>query len=513
MVNAGFPALKKRRACGFLKRKLLINCRQEDYRMKTKKIFTIGCCLMWPWFVHLPEAATVPVDIATATPSSLLVGLFENPGGTWMDSSGVHWNARYCYLTKGWANNWGWGQYDGWFALSYFKECDEINTIPCIAYYQVNGESPYPYDESKFLVKCQTDSTMKSYFSDFKLLMQRAKEFGKPVYILLEADGFGYLEQATKEDPTVRASVASTGLPELAGLPNTVAGWGMAFLAIKKAVGASNALLGIHISGWASNQDLFYYSVTIPLQPEIDKVYKFLSPLGVAPNATGSTYDVLVGDPLDRDADYYRIVKGDDGVHWWDTSTTASVNSRSFNRYCEWLRLWNATSGKHWVLWQIPLGNSNHLNIENTGKPREGYKDNRPEYFFGDGSAPHRKRFADAGVIALLFGAGASGVSSYGNDIYTDGKSFIQSRCASFFAAGGLSLKAGSVSAPRYGSRSLSDMGNSVSTSMLFDLKGRLIDGYYRSGDGSMLPGINQKDGVRPGVYVGQNGIIRINNQ
>ena len=60
------------------------------------------------------------------------------------------------------------------------------------------------------------------------------------------------------------------------------------------------------------------------------------------------------------------------------------------------------------MLWQIPLGNSNHLNVSNNGGARAGYKDNRPEYFFGNGTA-HIAKFADAGVIGLLFGAGAGG--------------------------------------------------------------------------------------------------------
>jgi len=78
------------------------------------------------------------------------------------------------------------------------------------------------------------------------------------------------------------------------------------------------------------------------------------------------------------------------------------------------------------VLWQIPIGNSNHLNVTNNGGAREGYKDNRVEYFLGQGGLVHVRQFADAGVIALLFGAGASGVSSYGNDIFTDGQSLIK---------------------------------------------------------------------------------------
>src|SRR6185503_16302177 len=98
------------------------------------------------------------------------------------------------------------------------------------------------------------------------------------------------------------------------------------------------------------------------------------------------TYDVLVGDPLDRDADFYRLTQGQD--RWWNASDSASISSRSFNRYAEWLR----------------LGNSNHKNVNNNGGASEGYKDNRPEYFFGSGTA-HIEKFADTGVIALLFGA------------------------------------------------------------------------------------------------------------
>jgi hypothetical protein len=373
----------------------------------------------------------------TGQPDKLLVGLFENPGGTWMKNSGVPWNARYCYLTKGWVNNWGWNPYDGSWALSFMKESDGIGAVPVVQYYQMNGE-PGGY-EDKFWAKTQDPALMKSYFGDFKFLMQRAKDFGKPVYVELEADGFAFLQGQAGGNPSAPAAVASTGLPELAGLPNTVAGWGMAFLAIRKAVGANNAFLAIHISAWASGKDLFNSSVTDPLQPEVDKVFAFLSPLGIGANATGATYDALVADPCDRDADFYRVTMNSSGA-WWDTSATASINSRSFNRYREWLRLWNAKSGKSWMLWQIPLGNSNHLNVPNTGGPREGYKDNRVEYFLGTDGLAHAKAFADVGVIALLFGPGHSATSSFGNDIYTDGNSFTQSRGAAFFAAGGVSL-------------------------------------------------------------------------
>jgi hypothetical protein len=381
-----------------------------------------------------PARGVVPAGL----PAKLLVGLFEDSGQTWMRNSGVAWGARYRYFTKGWVNNWGWSAYDGSWGLSYLRECDQQGYVPAVQYYQIFAEPGG--GEAATLAKVQNPTTMRSYFGDFKILMQRVKDFGKPALILLEADALGFLEQQSGGNPNAYAAIAASGMPELAGLPNTVAGFGLAFLQLRKSVGASNAVLGVHISAWASGKDVAHFNVTEPLGPEVDEVYAFLAPGGLAANVTGQTYDVLVGDPLDRDADYYRLVQGQD--RWWNASDGASINSRSFNRYAEWLRLWNAKASKRWVLWQIPLGNGSHRNVCNNGGSAEGYKDNRPEYFFGSGTA-HLTKFADVGVIALLFGAGASCQSSYGNDIYTDGQSFMKSRAGAILAAGGVPIADG----------------------------------------------------------------------
>lgn len=397
----------------------------------------VASCMMTSVGAIAAPAGALP----SGMPPRMLVGLFEQWGETWMRSSGVRWDARYGYFTKGWSNNWGWGSHDGSMATSYFNEANAAGFIPAVQFYQMNGEAGG--GEAQFLNKVQTASTMATYFGDFKLLMQRARDYGKPVIVMLEADGFGFLQQQTNSNPNTYAAIAASKLPELAGLPNTVAGWGLAFLQLKKSVGANNVVLGVHVSSWASNQEIAYHSISIPLQPEVDKVYNFLAPLGLASNVTGLTYDFLVGDPLDRDADYYKVTQGAD--RWWSTSDSASINSKSFNRYAEWLRLWNIKSRKRWLLWQIPLGNSNHLNVNNDGGSRQGYKDNRAEYFFGSGSRAHLEKFAESGVFGLLFGAGATGQSSFQNDVYTDGQLFMKSRVGAFVKAGGLPLDGGSA--------------------------------------------------------------------
>jgi hypothetical protein len=373
--------------------------------------------------------------IPVGLPARVEVGLFEGSGKTWMKDSAVPWDMRYQYFTKGWVDNWGWGNYDGKWALDYMRECDAQRFIPVVQYYQMNDE--VGGGEDQFLAKTQNAATMRSYFGDLKILMQRAKEFGKPVVILVEADGYGLLQQQSAGNPNLYAAVKDSGLPELSGLPNTVAGWGLSFLQMRKAMGATNAILGIHISGWASGKDIAYFSVTDALSPEVTKVHDFLAPLGVGSNLTGSRYDVLVADPLDRDSEYYRMTRSED--RWWDASDSAPIASKSFNRYAEWLRLWNVRANMRWMLWQVPLGNSNHQNVQNGGASRQGYKDNRPEYFFGNGTA-HMAKFADVGVIGLLFGAGATGQSSYTNDTYTDGQLFMKSRAGAILRAGGVPL-------------------------------------------------------------------------
>ena len=191
--------------------------------------------------------------------------------------------------------------------------------------------------------------------------------------------------------------------------------------------------------------------MTDALQPHVDTQYAFLAALGLGANATGATFDFTAADPLDADSDWWKVLHGQD--KWWDASDTAAITTKSFNRYAEWLRLFNKKSQKRWILWQVPCGNSNNLNVNNGGNPREGYKDNRPEYFFGTSRDAHLTKFAEAGVFALLFGMGEPGVASYTNDTYTDGQLFLKSRAGGMLNAGGFPIARGdgSVTPPAPG--------------------------------------------------------------
>jgi hypothetical protein len=382
-------------------------------------------------FTDAPTSSNPSGALPPGMPKHLAVGLFIQLGWHWGRDSGVPWDAEYGYYTSGWATH---APGNGGYALDYMKECDAQGMMPVIEYYVLNGMPGG--GEDKTLVKVQDTATMATYFDDVRTLMQRAKDFGKPVLVQVEADGFGFLEIQAKDAPNTKAAIASTALAELAGLPDTVAGWGLAWLAMRKAVGATNVILAMHISGWSSGGDIPSYAGNNITQ-SVTTGYKFHGPLGLAANVTGDTYDLLVADPLDRDADFYKLTQSSD--RWWDASDTALTTVPSFNRYAEWLRQWSVKAKKRWVLWQIPNGNSNSLNVDFTNQNRGGYKDNRPEYWFapdpGGGyatAAAHRQKFVDVGVIALFFGFGNGQQSEFTQDTWTDGKLFLKTHAGEY---------------------------------------------------------------------------------
>jgi hypothetical protein len=238
------------------------------------------------------------------------------------------------------------------------------------------------------------------------------------------------------------AAVASTGLPELASLPNTIAGFGMAFLAMRKAVGVPNVAMGPDTPYYAANGDIMNYTDTDDLQPHVDYQWSYFSQLGVGDNQTGDRFDFSASCPRASDQDAYT-----DGRDKWSASDTAAVTSPSINRYVEWLHLYNQASGRPWILHQVPIGNSQHLDTAyDSGSARSGYKDILVEYLFQYESpaspalrTTHLANFANAGVRGLFFGFSDDGDMPT-NDLWTDNQPFFNTHVNAFVQAGGYPL-------------------------------------------------------------------------
>jgi hypothetical protein len=111
-------------------------------------------------------------------------------------------------------------------------------------------------------------------------------------------------------------------------------------------------------------------------------------------------FDLVFHDVADRDAGFREQILGDGGRSRWD--------SADFTRRTRYLRGLRRGTRRPVVVWQIPLGNST---LPNTwGR----FRDDRVEGWLGDRT--RLKALRDAGVVALLYGAGADGNTSDDTD-------------------------------------------------------------------------------------------------
>jgi hypothetical protein len=168
------------------------------------------------------------------------------------------------------------------------------------------------------------------------------------------------------------------------------------------------------------------------------------SKIGSFYRSLGASFDLLFLDASDRDAAWYQAQKG--SSRWWDAA--------DFERYRSFVAGVVRDIGKRAVIWQIPIGNTVYRSMDNTWGH---YQDNRAQYWLGDRS--QMQQLADAGVVALLFGAGADGCTMYddemqdgvtnpspinGNDATAqyadDDGGYLRQRAAAYYDAGPIQI-------------------------------------------------------------------------
>jgi hypothetical protein len=355
-------------------------------------------------------------------PNHLAIGLgnFDIGPGTWISASGVAWKYRYQYLSGGVDPGKGWSTWNtpaGDFALRYMNKSLANGMIPVFDYYQIRESSPNAGSEDPDS-KLQNPTTMNRYFGDFKLLMDQCKTFNNPVIVHIEPDFWGFCQNRHGDDPSViPVAVAASGFADAAGFPNNLPGFAQALVHLRD-VYASNALIALHASHWGAGGDLILNQLNA--DNHAIKTGGFF-------NALGANFELLFHDPTDRDAGYKQFVYLDGGASWWDDS--------DFTRYHDYLlKMWTVT-GRRGMLWQLPIGNTVSPVCNDTDYH---YRDNRAEYFLLAANRTHLTNFANAGVIALLYGTPEAKTTHF-EDIDVDGVDddggFLRTSAGAYYSA------------------------------------------------------------------------------
>ena len=309
---------------------------------------------------------------------NFMLGIMSGLNEKWVSDTraqGCRWDLRYQHL----APNWTQWNANGSFATLYLQESEKVGAVPVFTYYGMIRSSPSkvaPGDLAAELVKtCRDAAAMKKYFSDVKLLFQKAGSAGTPVIVHVEPGVWAQFLTApafrSEGLDQIRVAVRSTGVPELEGLDDTAASFGKAFGVLRDRY-APNVLLAWHVA----KSD------------------------GLSPEAAAAAllkcggWELLFTEVGDRDAGF-REARGAQGAWWTD---------KDFAEFREWGKEIYARTGLPLMIWRIPLGNTHMAACNNTAWH---YMDNRAEYWLENYPANRRiAEWADAGFMGLLFGGG-----------------------------------------------------------------------------------------------------------
>jgi hypothetical protein len=332
--------------------------------------------------------------------ANLELGLSDSPGGASSMLQTAPYRFRYQYLAGGVNTGNGWANWNanGAFVTNYVQESRNAGIVPVFTYYMIfqsapgnsQGEADGVYNNM------QNTQTMTSYYNDLKLFFQRAGAFPTTrVVFHVEPDLWGYMQQRASGDnaSTVPAKVAATGLAELAGLPNTMAGFAQALDRLRDTY-APNVMLGYHVSVWGTGNDITYSD---PPDATVDALAQRAAAFA---NSLGGGFDIAFGEFSDRDSGFKQAIYGDGGGSWW--------NAGDFARNVRFVRGFSQGTQKRVVMWQIPQGNTKMRAMNNTWNH---YQDNRVEWLLDEPARTHLRDYVNAGVVAFLFGRGADGAT------------------------------------------------------------------------------------------------------
>lgn len=311
----------------------------------------------------------------------------ETPGQDWQVNSQVSWDYVYQYITYEWYSDPGhWG---GNFVGRFTQQAWNKGYIPVISAYLILGvpttcgESPSCYAQ-----KLQNAGSVSNYLAALQLAATEAKG-SKPVIFHIDPDFYGYMQQykystgAPAPDDPGSYPVALNA----PGYANTLAGFGKRVVDLIHTT-APNALVALQASKWSTNRDPNIITAA-EVPGAARSTAAFLKAMG------GDKADLLFVEWSDRDA-------GSGLRPWWDDTNR---NVPRPTRAVLWENALSAAAGKRLMLWQVPAGN---INLNNTC---DHYQDNRAAYLFN-----HPRDAYDSGVIAVMFGGGATCMTSPATD-------------------------------------------------------------------------------------------------
>jgi hypothetical protein len=375
-------------------------------------IIAIVVAALFVWRPHptLAQVSTMP-PMPAGWPAQLELGMSNGVDGAAEMRQAAPFGIRYQYLAGGVNTGGGWTSWapDGTFVTNYMRESSQQRLFPIFTYYMLGQSSPgrdrLPNESDAVGINVTNAQTMAAYYRDLQLLFRRAGALPNVRVVLhVEPDLWGFLHQRAKTDNAseIRVVVGSSGIPELADLPDNLAGFAQAIVRMRDR-DAPNVLLAYHVSSWGTGTDIF---INNSWDITVDEIARREAALYAS---LGANFDLVFAECSDRDAAFKQFIYHDRGRSWWDAD--------DYLRQIRFLTRFVDLTGKRIVLWQLPYGNTRMRAMDNTWNH---FQDTRVEWLLDDPGRAHLRQYLGAGVIAILFGRGADGATD-ASDAAKDG--------------------------------------------------------------------------------------------
>lgn len=287
-----------------------------------------------------------------------------------------------------------------------FEGCRKAKVICWNTWYGLAEAPPARYKPGPAQatpVNAKVQSTMIAYWSLVKKFMLMAKEFADVDCVLqIEPDEWGHLLLSCgfDVDKAGVVLVGGSGLPELKGLPDSVAGWARGFRVLRDMY-APHVLLAANPSAWDRNGTMSgerwgaYFKAM-----EVDREHG---------------WDLFITQLHDWDMGENR---NGGNAKWPPYSEADTVTYHgSVDNWCAWIAPIHKATGMWGVAWQLPIGNSTYATCD--GSDGHGM-DNVTQLLLDDHPANRvAQRMAAAGCCMWIFSLGGDGANA--DDARKDG--------------------------------------------------------------------------------------------
>ena len=233
-------------------------------------------------------------------------------------------------------------------------------------------------------------SKMTVYWKDVTELLKELGSLDQPIPLTVDMGVSNTVETVSSDAAKVKAAVASTGVADLAGLPDTFAGWSQAWVKLRDKY-AKKVMLGYILEPWAAGDFLVPFGKNYTDGDVVNWAHGF------------SSYYATLGAKFDF-IDYI-VAYGEAGKLSTKTASNYPTD-KDFARLLSWVTNIAQGTKLRVVLGNVPIGNTVMAPMNNTNYH---WQDGYVQWLLGDGDYIHLHALRDAGVIGIDFGFGESG--------------------------------------------------------------------------------------------------------